>query len=650
MAGERQELLDLRRLAELETRAERAQQIQRPNPVVGGLAEMTGGANRAILSALDFLIPDQVNAALELAGSDKRIPTLTEKLGPVVAPPAGTYLGEGMPADMLSKAGEMAAISLGTGSALRAGAQSLSPLAQAGESAARGTLRMMGNTSAGQDIAAGALGGTGGEIGRHIGGTPGEMLGTMLTPAAPSTMRAAGSEAIRLAARGGEPGRQVVQSAVDDAKRAGTNLTAGQATGRHGLQAAETAARPLIGGGPLERALERSNSDIQRRLAQISDDISTTRGTEAAGRTIKGAISGQGGFVDRFKAQSGVMWRAVDDAIGAETQVGVSNTKGALDNLVRTDDFAKILNTPKIAEIKGAMDARQSVDYATLRELRSAIGARLSDQRLTSDIPTSELRRLYGAISEDIRSAAGAAGDDVLRAFNRANNYTRSGHARLEGFIENVMKKDDFAKVFTAVTKGGAGTQTINAFKRSMKPREWEIVASNVVRELGRASDGAQSAAGDAFSINKFLTDWNRLGVAKQAVFSGSPKLAKYGRDLEAIARTAERVKTASQVGSNSSGTAQMSINVSAGLALGGAALTGNWPVLAGALTAIGLNNASARLMSNPRFVSWLAGTTRFDTKSLASHAARLAAIQQSMSLDDAEAVNSLLRQLGTEQ
>ncbi len=614
-------------------------------PGIPQLTEFLAGANREIVSAADFFGPGLVNSILQLAGSDKRVPTLNETIGPKIGK-KGEAVGEGLQADILAGAGSMAAMSAGAGGALRAGANALSPLAKSSESAARGVIRNMGSTTAGQDLAAGALSGAGAAVGEKVGGAPGAAIGAMAAPMIPTLAKAAGSEAVRQVFRGGGAGRQAMASTVDDAARAGTELSVGTATGRPSLQGVENISKRVVGGGPLIRASDKSAEQIKARLARIADDISGTRGAEASGRVVNNAIQGRGGFVDRFQTQSGTLWNKVDDAIGAQSQVPVSNTKSMLDTLVKTDEIGSILNTPKIAQIQKAMTGKDSIDYETLRSVRSFIGAKMSNTDLVSDIPKAELKRLYGAITEDIKAVASATGDDAAKAFARANNYTRAGHQRIEGFVENVLKRGEFSKIYSAVTKGGEGTQTINAFKRSMKPEEWEVVASNVIRELGKSSAGRQGADGTEFSINQFMSDWNKLGPAKKAMFSGSRTLDHFGRDLDAIARTAERIKVGSQVASNPSGSGQFVANVGAAATLGTSAATGNFPVFSATLGALAINNMAARVMSNPRFVSWLAGTTRANTKDMGAQLTKLLAIQQSLAIEDAKAIDSVIQQL----
>jgi len=164
-------------------------------PGAMGLAEFAAGANRSILGALDFLGPDNINAILELSGSEKRIPTLTGELGAE----KGQFV-EGLPGEILGGAGEVAGMAAGFGQALRTGAAQLSPLAQASESALRGILRQTGKVGPVADVALGALSGAGAAVGKEVGGVPGELIGGVVAPLAGGAIPALVSTARRAAA------------------------------------------------------------------------------------------------------------------------------------------------------------------------------------------------------------------------------------------------------------------------------------------------------------------------------------------------------------------------------------------------------------------------------------------------------------------
>lgn len=447
------------------------------------------------------------------------------------------------------------------------------------------------------------------------------------------------SEAIKTVIRGGDEGRRAVDATVEAFEVAtGQTPTLGQATGRQTIQAVESGVAKFPGGRPVRAQLDRIIDGASQKVQRIADDISTVKGVEKAGRVIVKGITGSDGFVERFQGKSGVLWNKVDELIPDEAPVDMANTKTMLDDSVRGGVFGQLLDDPKLTQIKGILDESPEVDYNTLKALRSQIGRKLGSNDLISDIPRAELKRLYGALTEDIKAAANASSPEALAAFERANKFTRAGHTRIDDFVERVTKKVDLEKVFDAVTKGGEGAQVINSFKRSLKPEEWNVVVSNVVRRLGKATPGRQDALGEAFSLDKFLTDYNKLGPAKKAMFSGSKELNTMAKDLDEVAKVAQRAKEASKELAGQSGTAQLASQVGLGSATVASLLSGNTPLAASLIGLVGVNRGAAHLMSSPRFVKWLAQNSRKgEGLDLAKSLGRLGIIAESTN-NDAEA------------
>lgn len=598
-------------------------------PGAPALAEFAAAANRSVFDMVDFLGPDTVNAVLEIAGSNKRIPTTRETFGS-----AGGYMEEGLARDVVQGAGELAPQAAAFGQMLRTMAGRMPAFSQ-GESAARGTLREMGSGTAKQDVVGGAMAGAGAAVGEEVGGETGELIGGTA-----GAMAGGVPELIKRAFRGGEAGRQSFKAAVDDFAEVGRSPTLGQASGDGVYQGIENFSGTLFGGAPVRRAIEGTSKAMQKRIGQIADDLSSTRGDVEAGRVIERGITGPGGFVDRFQAQTGRLWNKFDGLIDDTAPVSATNTQEALGRLVNSSQFGKVLNNPLISQIKTMFDdAGGQIDYSTFRQLRSAIGERLGSKDLVSDIPRAQLKQLYGALSQDLKGVAAQYGDEAVKALERANRVTRAGHNRLDGFVERIVKKADLDKVFQAATRGGEGIQSMNAVKRALKPEEWEVVASNVLRRLGRANSGQQDDLGEVFSVSKFLTDWDKLGRAKGVLLSGSDKLNGYRKNLDKIASAASRFKDSAGSMQNPSGTGQFLANVGTLTGAGAAVGSGNLDALGLILAGVAANSGAARLMTSPRFVGWLA--RGLDTSNWAAHISRLTGVSQTP--EQAEAVAELL-------
>lgn len=602
--------------------------------------EGMAAVNRGAAGIVDFAATP-VNAALQLAGADLRIPSAVQALAPATQ---GNFMEQGLGRDIVRGAGEAVPAALAVGGALRQAASALPAMGQASESIGAGALRQLGSTSAAQDAGFAALSGAGGAVGQEIGGDAGALIGSVAAPAAV----AMAPQVAKAALKGifGNPETGQASRIIDDFAAIGEVPTAGMASGKPSLQQAETVSSSVMGGGVLRKKSESIAANMQKRLAQIADDLSTKEGAEAAGLEIKKGIQGKGGFLDRFRSTSSVLWNKADSLIDDSKPVSMANTKSILDEIVRGDKVGAILDNPKLVQLKAVVDEAADIDYATLKSLRSSIGQKIGNNELVSDIPRAELKRVYGALTQDIKSAASESSPEALKAFERANKYTRTAHDRIDDYLERISTKVEPEKIFQAVAKGGEGTQTINAVKRSLKPEEWEVVASNVVRRMGRSTSGNQTAEGDAFSVDKFVTDWDKLGSAKKALFSGSPKLDSYGDDLAKIARVASTVKQSSRQGANYSGTAQAASRIAAGTGLATGVISASPTILGLTAGSIAMNTAGARLMSNPNFVKWLAQSAKIPAKNSAAAIGALSGVANQSSADDAAIIQQLVEEL----
>jgi len=156
-------------------------------------------------------------------------------------------------------------------------------------------------------------------------------------------------------------------------------------------------------------------------------------------------------------------------------------------------------------------------------------------------------------------------------------------------------------------TKDGA--TTLRAVMRSLPEDGQKAVSAAVIKRMGLASPGAQNAAGDAFSPNTFLTNWGSLSPEARRTLFGRYG-AGFSEDMDKIARVAERIKEGSEVFRNPSGTANRGAALAYGASLATAIMSGSPLLVGGIVSGGGVSNLAARLMTNPRWVKWLARST----------------------------------------
>jgi len=588
-------------------------QEQRGNTFADVANEAALGFTRGgvgVVDALGGVIRAPVNAALRVAGADYQIPSLRESLANTSQSLEGQHMESGLPQRIVSSAGELIPSSVAAGSVIRGAAASVPQIAQTANNMIPAIARQLGMTTAKGDAAYGALSGVGSELGREVGGDRGALVGSVAVPLAPALVAQAGWAAIRKIF--GPSSLESAKNIIDDFASFGSTPTVGMMSGRQSIQGAENVSAPAMGGSPLRKASEKIAQKMQEKLGNIANNISAKEGAETAGLAVQKGITGKGGFIDNFRQNNAVLWNKSDSLIDQTIPVDLANTKAKLSQLVQGGNMGSILDNPKLSQIKDALDNSATVDYETARKLRSSIGQKLAGNDLVSDIPRAELKQIYGALSQDIKGLAQQSSPEALKAFERANSYTSAGHTRIDDYLQRISNKVNPDQVFRDIAKGGEGVKGILTVKKSIPTEDWEVVAANVVRRLGRSSSGAQNAVGDdalgdAFSINKFVTDWDKLGPARKAIFSGSEKLDRYADDLNRIARAASVVKESRSAAANASGSAQAASRYAAGsAAISSAVMLNPTPILI-ATAGVTFNNSGARLMANPKFVAMLA-------------------------------------------
>lgn len=289
-------------------------------------------------------------------------------------------------------------------------------------------------------------------------------------------------------------------------------------------------------------------------------------------------------------------------------------------NAVRSADD---IEREVIDTLRGEVDGK--LPYESIKKLRTLVGNEIAEGGLTSDVPRSKWRALYAALSDDLGTAAEAAGPQAQQAWSRANQYTRGSMQRLDQ-LESIVNRDAPEKIFKAATTGlsDGGTQ-INRLMKSMPEENRREVAAAVLQRLGRAKNSSQNEMGDAFSSETFLTNLAAMSLpARRALFSNSgfPGLEQ---KIQTMGKMAANRREGAQVFANPSGTArQIGLGAWASTLIGGLA-TGNPVMISGALAAPAGANVLARGLTSEKAVRGLAERTTLNPAAAPAGLAALA-------------------------
>ncbi len=578
---------------------------------VTGIPDLAAGANRGITGLLDSAVGNPVAGLANSLGADIQRNPITRGL-------QSLGLGQERPDPnmaqrLLGRTGE----SVGAGVIPGLGMVSAAPRITSGL-LSRPAAQVAANPTAfaGAELGASAAGGVGAGVAGEVapGNQWAEMGGELAGSLAPAGL-------LGLARKGLGVQDDIAQSF----QRAGVDPTIGQITTPNGIaRGVESVSQSLPGGyGRFANAYERQAGQMQDSARRLGETLSPGAPSDATiGRTVR---SGFEEFVKGRQKRASELWGKVDDALPADNVTEAATTRQVASELGGSGRAARGLMNPRTAQFVKTIEGAENLTVSELAGLRQQIGQKLGSPTLVDDMPRAELKRLYAAVSDDLREEARRMG--VLKEFNRANTYTRSIHERTERVLDPILKRDVPEKVYQALIKSDASTMT-NA-RRSLTPKQWQAVQAGVVNKIGTARPSSQTtAAADDFSAETFMTEWAKMEPrARTQLFSGV-----HGKAITDLATAAGQARANNQTLLNRSGTARLTAFTGTATAMGGAAMRGQPLVAGGIALGVGLNNVTARLWTSPRFVKWLSRAAKVPPERLPGMITRL---QQGAARDD---------------
>lgn len=611
---------------------------------IAGVGALPGAAAGAITGAALDIAPRIYNAIAEMAGAKTRLPPLGDVLERIK-----TDVGLPQPITTTEKVAQ-SAMEATTSLAAPLGAGRL--LAQAASPTLRSAGAVLSEQPFLQAVQAPAAGGAA-QLAEEAGaGGVGQMVAGVGAAAVPSLGNVV-AQGVKGVLRGG-PIRgarpEEISQRIEAFRGAGITPSAGQATQAPSIMGAESTMGRIPGSiGIMRRFSEAQQRGVGERVRQIREELSPVTEPSIAGAAIKEGVP------ETFRIKRGVerrLYGNIENYIPSNAQVGVSNFKGTIDQISEGIKGAPALTeamaNTKISSIKTAFDAdidpkTGTLPYEAVKSLRSRIGENLAGISILNDVPRAEFKRLYAALSEDMRQAAIASGPDAIRAFNRANNYSKALHARADR-IQSFINKQEPEAIFQAALQGSkVGGTRLASLMKSLPQEDQKAFVSAFIERMGRAGAGQQNEAGEVFSTNTFLTNWNNLSTpAKRQLFGrfGS----KFSSDMNKIAETAALIRSGSNVLSNPSGTAGAVVTPATYGSIAGSFGAGKYGFATGLLSLLAVSHIGSRFFTNPRYVDWLAKNIDIEANAVPSAIASLQEVARESDDPDLEAVAEMVR------
>lgn len=406
------------------------------------------------------------------------------------------------------------------------------------------------------------------------------------------------------------------------AKAAGVEPTAGMVSESRMLHNAEATLGALPGSADViqskaQAAVDQMKGAAEDLASKYSGNKPVTKSQELVGETVQvGAKEG----AERMKQQYGRLYEQAYDMVGKNLPIDVTSlqrlraefasTLGQAEGSLKPNYGAAINEIDTI--LKDAAKNNGALPLDALRRIRTKIGQELDRPVLTSESPgglEALRKRTYAELTAAIDQGVAAANPQAGRVLAQANKLTEAYKRVREPFLKQVAAAKTPEQAFNLAMSGAKdGGTRLAKLRKSYTPEQWDEIAGHVLYQLGRAKPSAQNAASDVFSPSTFLTNWADQSLspgAKAQLFSGQ----RYAELRPALDRLAKVVEGAKQVEkqTNISGTGRMA----AYSILFSGALAAPFSKTAAGLVVVPVvsSYASAKLMTNPKFVNWLASS-----------------------------------------
>jgi hypothetical protein len=246
--------------------------------------------------------------------------------------------------------------------------------------------------------------------------------------------------------------------------------------------------------------------------------------------------------------------------------------------------------------------ARTTLPWAAVDKIRKEIGQALEPGSIFPDATKSQLKRLYAAASDDMemslpKGSPGRAEWDTLKKF------TANGHQHYETYLKpvaNASIEERAAKIIMRDTKDGPAMLR-GIIDYIPKARRDEFIG-NVIYQMGRQGK-------KEFSIETFATNWKNLHPDARALLFKDPRIAA---DLANVAKVAKDLQESGSTFYNPSGTAKLWLHAGLATEFFREIVVGNLGNAAKIAGGVTIGKAAAALMTNQKFIKWLANGPKY--------------------------------------
>ena len=381
---------------------------------------------------------------------------------------------------------------------------------------------------------------------------------------------------------------------INSAKNLGINeLPLGVSSSGGNMARFEKGLATTAGGGKIVNLYADGINQLNKSVDEITS-MGANQSKESAGEIIKNAAIR---FEDDFMARSDALYSKVDSLINPNEIFLMPNVARVLksseykfNNKNLSKVFGKefsddLKNVFKVKNKEGKLvDGPVELSYKDIAALRTQIGKQLKGGNFVIGVSPDKggLKKLYGALTDDMFNAAKLVGGDAEKFAIQANDYYRQGSTILEKQIRPLVTtrggKDFLSseKIYDKFDKGTLNEPsrfnkiTNNLFNKGLKNEDQlTILGEKQLYDLTRDPAGDLSIGKTVSNLTKYTKGTGELPNTIQSIGTKVD-------DIKEVSKAFREADKFTNFSNTATGNAQRELYASLGLGIGGGLYSGD--------------------------------------------------------------------------
>lgn len=368
-----------------------------------------------------------------------------------------------------------------------------------------------------------------------------------------------------------------------------------------------------FGRGTISAGVDNMIGDSTAARSRIASGVGTVLEPEGMGDT---AISGVRRALGKFGQRSERVYDRAERLSG-DARVGLPTAQAEVARQVaELEDTPGVV--PKMLDTLKGLSSRMGGTYtpASIRRMRTI----LTDQFIESGMQRGDASRRAGLVTQaaeaDMVNGLAQAGKiNAARAWQQASRVYKAQQDTIEEVFTPIMganndkSAEEVARALQSAARSNGGR--IASLLKSIPKEDADTIRASLINQLGRSNSGQQNAAGEAFSLDTFLTHWDQIKGARGKIFDR--ETLEGLNHLAAVAQRAKATNRARGVSNTGAdvwavGGAMLPASVGIGGAVAGSPVTAVGGFFAAASMALA-QYGGAKLLAAPGFAKRLAAT-----------------------------------------